>query len=149
MVLNYLTLSHPIFSKMGDGGGWHWLVQMEWCPAGWSVCLPLLIFPCTIKVQKFSSSTGSPGLSRKKGRKTVVVVVVILYCENWKACSWSAVWHKGSTTFLLQNSLDGSRKYETSAWLSLVGVSPLNSLQYSNTDGRVTRRVCHAAWKQA
>jgi len=27
------------------------------------------------KVQKFSSGTGSPGWSRKKGRKTVVVVV--------------------------------------------------------------------------
>jgi len=34
---------------VGDGGGGHWLVQMEWHPAGWSVCLPLLIFPCTIK----------------------------------------------------------------------------------------------------
>ena len=34
---------------MGDGGGGHWLVQMEWRPAGWSVYLPLLIFPCTIK----------------------------------------------------------------------------------------------------
>ena len=34
---------------MGDGGGGNWLVQMEWCPAGWSVCLPLLISPCTIK----------------------------------------------------------------------------------------------------
>ena len=29
-------------------GGGHWLVQMEWRPAGWSVCLPLLTFPCTI-----------------------------------------------------------------------------------------------------
>ena len=29
------------------------------------------------KVQKFSSGTGSPGWSRKKGRKTVVVVVVV------------------------------------------------------------------------
>jgi len=29
------------------------------------------------KVQKFSSGTGSPGWSRKKGRKTVVVVVAI------------------------------------------------------------------------
>jgi len=46
---------------------------MEWCPAGRSVCLPLLIFPCTIKVQKFSSGTGSPGWSRRKGNKTVVV----------------------------------------------------------------------------
>jgi len=34
---------------MGDGGGQHWLVRMEWCLAGWSVYLPLLIFPCTIK----------------------------------------------------------------------------------------------------
>jgi len=37
-----------------------------------SVSLPL-----HHKVQKFSSGTGSPGWSRKKGRKTVVVVVVI------------------------------------------------------------------------
>jgi len=28
---------------MGDGGGGHWLVRMVWRPAGWSVCLPLLI----------------------------------------------------------------------------------------------------------
>jgi len=34
---------------MGDGGGGHWLVQMEWHPARWSLCLPLLVFPCTIK----------------------------------------------------------------------------------------------------
>ena len=31
--------------------------------------------PLHDKVQKFSSCTGSPGWSRKKGRKTVVVVV--------------------------------------------------------------------------
>jgi len=35
--------------KWGDGGGGHWIVRMEWCPAGWSMCLPLLIFLCTIK----------------------------------------------------------------------------------------------------
>jgi len=34
----------------GDDGGGHWLVRMEWCSTGWSVCLlPLLMFPCTIK----------------------------------------------------------------------------------------------------
>jgi len=33
----------------GDGEGGQWLVRIEWRPAGWSVCLPLLIFPCTIK----------------------------------------------------------------------------------------------------
>ena len=31
------------------------------------------------KVQKFSSGTGSPGWSWKKGRKTVLVVVVVWY----------------------------------------------------------------------
>jgi len=34
--------------NMGDGGG-YWLVRMEWRPAGWSVCLPVLISSCTIK----------------------------------------------------------------------------------------------------
>ena len=34
---------------MGDGEGGHWLVRMECRPARWSVCLPLLIFSCTIK----------------------------------------------------------------------------------------------------
>jgi len=34
--------------------------------------------PLHHKVLKFYSGTGSPGWSRKKGRKTVVVVVVVL-----------------------------------------------------------------------
>ena len=33
--------------------------------------------PLHHEVQKFFSGTGSPGWSRKKGRKTVVVVVVV------------------------------------------------------------------------
>ena len=41
---------HPASKKIwGDGGGGHWLVLMEWRLAGWTVCLPLLISPCTIK----------------------------------------------------------------------------------------------------
>jgi len=40
---------HPACKKHGDDGGGHCLVRMEWRPAVWSVCLPLLIFPCTIK----------------------------------------------------------------------------------------------------
>jgi len=39
---------HPVCKKWRDGGGGHWLVRMEWRPAGWSMCLPLLNFPCTI-----------------------------------------------------------------------------------------------------
>jgi len=56
-----------------DGGGGHWLVWMEWRPAGWSVCLPLLIFPCTMKSRSFSSGTGSPGLCRKRAVKWLCV----------------------------------------------------------------------------
>jgi len=40
---------HPACKKWGDGGGGYWLVRMEWRPAGRSVFLSLLIFPCTIK----------------------------------------------------------------------------------------------------
>ena len=35
--------------------------------------------PLHHNVQKFSSGTGSPGWSRKKGRKTVVVVMVLSF----------------------------------------------------------------------
>jgi len=58
--------------NMVDGGGGHWLVQMEWRPAGWSVCLSLLIFPCTIKSEVLFWHRLT-WWSRKKGRKTVVV----------------------------------------------------------------------------
>jgi len=37
--------------------------------------------PLHHKVQKFSSGTGSPGWSGKKGRKTVVLVVVVVCKE--------------------------------------------------------------------
>jgi len=48
---------------MGYGGGGHWLVRMEWRPAGWSVCMPLLNFPCTIKSRSFLAPAhpGGPG----------------------------------------------------------------------------------------
>jgi len=47
--------------KMGDGRGGHWLVRIEWRPAGWSVCLPLLIFPCTIKSRSSLLAPTHPG----------------------------------------------------------------------------------------
>jgi len=51
-----------------------WLVQMQWHPSGWSVCLPL---PLHHKVQRnISSGIGSPGKSWKKGCKMVVCVCV-------------------------------------------------------------------------
>ena len=63
--------------KWGDGAGGHWLVWMEWRPAGWSVSASVNL-PLYHKVQKFSSGTGLPGWSRKKGHKMVVVVVVLI-----------------------------------------------------------------------
>ena len=54
---------------MGDGGGGHWLVRMEWRPAGWSVCLPLLIFPCTIKSRSSLLAPAHPGGPGKRAVK--------------------------------------------------------------------------------
>jgi len=44
------------------------------------VCVSASVnLPLHHKVQKFSFGTGSPGWSRKKGRKTGGVVVVVVY----------------------------------------------------------------------
>jgi len=59
---------------MGNDGGGHCVVRMEWRPTGWSVCLRLLIFPCTIK-SRSSLLALVTQVVPKKGRKTVVVVV--------------------------------------------------------------------------
>jgi len=50
--------------NMGDGGGAHSLVWIEWRLAGLSVSASVNL-PLHYKVQKFSSGTGSPGCSRK------------------------------------------------------------------------------------
>jgi len=61
---------HPACKKIwGDGGGRHWLVQMEWRPARWSVCLPLLIFPCTIKSRSSLLALADPGGPGKRAIK--------------------------------------------------------------------------------
>ena len=83
--------------ECGDGGGGHWLVRMEWRPAGWSVCLPLLIFPCTIK-SRSSLLASAHRMVPEKGRKTVVVMVnvddscVQAYLQpNWVGLVWGSV----------------------------------------------------------
>jgi len=45
----------------GDGGGRHWLVRVDCRRAGWSVCLPLLIFSCTIKSRSSFLAPAHPG----------------------------------------------------------------------------------------
>ena len=61
---------HPACEKMGDGGGGHWLVRMEWRPAGWSLCLPVNL-PLH---HKSPEVLFWHRLTQKKGRKTAVVV---------------------------------------------------------------------------
>ena len=55
--------------KMGDSGGRHWLVRMEWHPARWSVCLSLLIFPCTVKSRSSLLAPAQPDGPRKRAVK--------------------------------------------------------------------------------
>jgi len=45
--------------------------------------------PLHHKVQKFSSGTGSPGWSRKKGRKMVVMMVVFVIISSARHCALS------------------------------------------------------------
>jgi len=58
------------------GGWWRWaLVSPDGVSLSRMVGMSASVnLPLHHKVQKFSSSTGSPGWSRKNGRKTVVVV---------------------------------------------------------------------------
>ena len=42
---------------------------MEWHPAIWSVCLPLFIFPCTIKSRGSLLAPAHPGGPGKRGVK--------------------------------------------------------------------------------
>jgi len=58
-----------IVKEWGDGGGGHWLVRMVWRPAGWSMCLPLLIFPCTIKSRSSLLAPAHPGGPGKRAVK--------------------------------------------------------------------------------
>jgi len=64
----------------GDGGGGHWLVQMEWRPAGWSVCLPLLIFPCTMKSRSSLMAPAHPVGPGKGAVKWLCVRVCVCVC---------------------------------------------------------------------
>jgi len=65
------------------GGWWRWaLVSPDGVAPSRMVSVSASVnLPLHHKIQKFSSATGSPGWSRKKGRKTVVCVAV-------GVCSW-------------------------------------------------------------
>jgi len=64
---------HPARKKIwGDGGG----IRMEWRPARWSVCLPLLISPCTIKSISSLLAPAHPGGPGKRAIKRLWCGVV-------------------------------------------------------------------------
>ena len=41
--------------NMGDSGGVHWLVRIEWRPAGWSVCLCVCLCVCVTAISLWMS----------------------------------------------------------------------------------------------
>jgi len=67
----YLRLVNNIIE--GKKRGALWLVRMEWRPAGWSVCLPLLIFPCTIKSRSSLLAPAHPAGPGKRAVKRLCV----------------------------------------------------------------------------
>ena len=81
------------------GGWWRWaLVSPDGVAPSRVVSVSASVnLPLHHKVQKFSSGTGSPGWSRKKDRKTVVVMVVGLASKEI-AVSYSKLL-KASTGF--------------------------------------------------
>jgi len=72
--------------NMGDGGGGHWLVRMEWRPARWSVCLPPSIFHCTIKSRSFLLAPAHPGSPVKRDVKR-------LWCGGVPKETFRDTWH--------------------------------------------------------
>ena len=68
------------------GGWWRWaLVTPDGVALSRMVGVSASVnLPLHHKLQKFSSGTGSPGWSRKKGRKTVAVIVeTIIMAQIW------------------------------------------------------------------
>jgi len=68
---------------MGDGRRRSCLVRMEWRPSGWSVCLPLLIFPCSIKSRSFLLPPAHPGGPGKRAVKRLCVFFALSNYVNF------------------------------------------------------------------
>ena len=70
---------HPTCKNYG--GWWRWaLVSPDGVAPSRMVSVSASVnLPLHHKAQKFSAGTGSPGWSRKKGRKTVVCVLLLKY----------------------------------------------------------------------
>ena len=58
------------------------VIYTECRPSGWSMCLPLLIFPCTIKSRSSLLAPAHPGSPGKMAVKRLWCVVVLNSCES-------------------------------------------------------------------
>jgi len=85
---------HPVCKKYG--GLWTWaLVSPDGVAPSQMVSVSASVnLPLHHKVQKFSSGTGSPGWSQKKGRKTVVV-----WCGLLFTCIFAAAAYRNCPVF--------------------------------------------------
>ena len=84
MLLVVWQEGHPDCKNMGrmvEVAIGYWLVRMEWHPVGWSVCLLLLIFPCTIKSSSSLLALAHPGGPGKRAIKRLYMCVCVLWGE--------------------------------------------------------------------
>ena len=102
--------------KMGDGGCGHWLVRMEWRPAGWSLCLPPLIFPCTIKSRSSLLAPAHPGGS---GKRAIKRLWVWWCCQLLHSFEKNSIW-QGMQCWITLKVTQGHWK-----WCCSVGHFPL------------------------
>jgi len=72
-------------ARMVQVAGGHWLVQMEWHPAGWSVSASVNL-PCTIKSR---SSLLAPAHLGGPGKRAIKR----LWCGGWKQQANIYEWH--------------------------------------------------------
>jgi len=87
--IGFLLLKNVFKSTVKNmRGWWKWaLVSPDGVAPSRRVGVsPSVNLPLHHKVQKFSSGTGSPGWSQKKGRKTVVVLVVFKSTYRLSKC---------------------------------------------------------------
>ena len=84
---------HPVW-KMGDDGGGSLVSPGEVVPTRMVGVFASVIFFCTIKVQKISSGTGSPGWSQKRDgavKRLCVYACVICLLNMLAHCSFRCV----------------------------------------------------------
>ena len=125
---------------------------MEWHPAGWSVCVPLLISPCTVKSRSSLLASAHPGDPRKRALKRLwcggssLGLLTFSICQRQTHCGNSPLpfvrLSKANYAVLVQNGftlccchaaqsgIDASRNDIVLWVISWFSVGAVSSLQY-------------------